>query len=79
MKVLLLNGSVHEKGCTYTALSIASEVLREEGIETEIINIGSNPIRDCIACGACRSLDKRCVFGDDIVNEIIKKVSRNLA
>ena len=56
MKVLLINGSCHEKGCTYTALSEAARVLNDEGIETEIFNIGSDAIKDCIGCGACEHL-----------------------
>lgn len=73
MKVLLINGSCHEKGCTYTALSEAARILNDEGIETEIFNIGSDAIKDCIGCGACRNSGGKCVFGDDAVNEIIEK------
>ena len=68
MKVLLINGSSKE-GCTYTALSKVAESLKEENIETEIINLGANPVRDCIGCGTCAKEGKRrCVFNDDIVN-----------
>lgn len=71
MKVLLLNGSPHKNGCTYTALSEAAAQLERHGIETEIIQVGSEAIRGCTACGACR--DKgACVF-DDLVNEVIEK------
>lgn len=73
MKVLLLNGSLHEKGTTFTALGIIAETLENLGIETEIVNIGSAPVRDCTACMACRNLDNKCVFDDDIVNEVIEK------
>jgi multimeric flavodoxin WrbA len=73
MKVLLINGSPHARGCTYTALAEAEKALKEEGIETEIVSIGTAPIRGCIACGKCRQLENRCVFDDDIVNRIIKK------
>ena len=67
MKVLLFNGSIHEKGCTYTALSEVARVLGEEGIETEILWIGAQPVQDCIACGSCKQTH-RCVFENDIVN-----------
>ena len=67
MKVLLFNGSIHEKGCTYTALSEVARVLGEEGIETEILWIGAQPVQDCIACGSCKQTH-RCVFGNDVVN-----------
>ncbi len=73
MKVLMINGSCNKNGCTYTALSEIAKVLNEENIETEIIQTGNAPIRDCIGCGACRKTGNGCVFKDDIVNEIIEK------
>ena len=69
MKVLLVNGSPHEAGCTYTALSEVGEALRAEGVDTEMIWLGNKPVEDCIACGKCRELGK-CVF-DDVVNELL--------
>lgn len=72
MKVLLLNGSCHEKGCTFTALSEVSRSLAEEGVQTEILQIGSKPTRDCIGCGGCVGKGK-CVFSDDVVNDWIAK------
>lgn len=71
MKVLLINGSPHENGTTYHALSRAAEALNKEGIETEIVWIGTKPIGGCIACFKCREL-KECVFGG-VVNEVRKK------
>ena len=76
MKVLLINGSSRE-ACTYTALSKVAESLNEEHIETEIINLGGKPVRDCIGCGKCKEMKNRCVFDDDIVNEIIKKAEES--
>ena len=73
MKVLLFNGSGNENGCTFTALSVVAESLNKNGINTEIIQVGKQPIRDCIGCGACKKSDGHCVFKDDIVNEIIEK------
>lgn len=73
MKVLLLNGSPHEKGCTYTALSEVAKTLNECGINTEMIQIGNRAIRGCIGCGGC-SGKGRCIFDDDAVNEIITKM-----
>ena len=67
MKVMLVNCSPHEKGCTYTALCEAEKVLAENGIETEIFWIGSTPIPGCIGCGACRMLGK-CFVDTDTVN-----------
>lgn len=71
MKVLLINGSPHREGCTYTALGEVAKTLREEGIETEILWIGNKPIGGCIACKSCVKTGQ-CVF-DDIVNEVRKK------
>ena len=71
MKVLLINGSPNEKGCTYTALSQVAEALRAEGIWTEIDWIGKEPYRDCIGCGGCGKTGE-CVFQDH-VNEVVRK------
>lgn len=78
MKVLLINGSANEKGCTYTALSKIAESLNEEDIETEIVFIGNKPITDCIGCKTCfkEGHKGKCVF-DDIVNEIIEKAKQS--
>lgn len=73
MKVLLINGSPHEKGCTYTALSEIKKTLESENIEAEIFHIGTNPVRGCIGCGGCAKNNGKCVFNDDVVNEIIEK------
>lgn len=66
MKVLMINTSPKERGCTYTALREAADQLEKEGVGSEIMHIGSGPILDCMACGAC-SKTGRC-FEDDIVN-----------
>lgn len=74
MKVLLVNGSCNKNGCTFTALKEISDTLNKQDIETEIIQLGSSPYRDCIGCGGCRKSDEgKCVFDDDIVNTIIEK------
>lgn len=70
MKVLLINGSPHEKGCTYTALSEIANTLNTQGIQTQIYHIGNKPVRGCIACGACAKLGK-CAFDDDPANEML--------
>ena len=58
MKVLLINGSPHEKGCTYTALREAADELGRQGIETEIFHIGTAPVGGCVGCGGCQQLCK---------------------
>ena len=71
MKVLLINSSAHEKGCTYRALSEVAVSLNKEGIETEIVQL-KDPINDCIGCGACKKTGE-CVIKDDMVNDFVKK------
>ncbi|HBA47976.1 MAG TPA: flavodoxin family protein [Lachnospiraceae bacterium] len=71
MKVLLVNGSPHKEGCTYTALCEVANTLHQEGIETEIFWIGNKPIGGCIACKACTK-NGQCVF-DDVVNRFREK------
>ena len=67
-KVLLLNGSPHQNGCTATALEEMIKVFKEKGFETELVHVGNKDIRGCIACRRCRELG-HCVF-DDQVNEV---------
>lgn len=74
MKVLLVNGGPHEKGCTYTALREAADALEACGIETEIFWLGLKPIIGCTACGGCRKAGK-CVY-DDCVNEFAAKAAK---
>ncbi|MGN0159421.1 MAG: flavodoxin family protein [Brotaphodocola sp.] len=71
-KVLLVNGSGNENGCTFTALSEVAEALEKEGIETEIFQLGKEPIRDCIGCCGCVKAGK-CVFDDGMVNAFVEK------
>lgn len=54
MKVLLLNGSPHANGCTFTALTEMCKVFAAEGVETEIVQVGNKPVRGCVACGGCK-------------------------
>jgi len=70
MKVLLFNGSPHKNGCTYTALEEISKTLKEEGIDSEIYQIGIGSITPCRGCEACAKLGK-CVVNDDKVNEFV--------
>ena len=72
MKVLLVNGGPHQKGCTYTALQEVATTLEKNGIETEIMWLGNEPIAGCIACHYCKT-HNRC-FRNDCVNEFLDKV-----
>ena len=75
MKVVLVNGSPRAKGCTYTALSIIADELKNQGVDSEIIWLGNGPVRGCIGCGGCRKSGKdRCIFGDDGVADIAEKL-----
>ncbi len=71
MNVLMINGSPHPKGCTFTALSEVAKELNAAGIETEILTVGNRQVRGCVACRQCSKLGK-CAF-DDIVNEAAAK------
>ena len=74
MNVLLVNGSSHPAGSTFTALSHVARILNGEGIDTEIFQLGGAPVRDCVGCGGCaRSGQGLCVFDDDCVNALIEK------
>ncbi|WFR57470.1 flavodoxin family protein [Anaerocolumna sp. AGMB13025] len=73
MKVLLINGSAKVHGCTYTALEEIVKELNKENIDTEILHIGKNPIRGCMACGGCYNGSGKCIFNDDIVNVALEK------
>lgn len=74
MKVILLNGSAKPKGCTWTSLHEMEQLLNADGIETETIFIGNEPIRDCTACMKCKTeLVNQCAFDDGGVNEFIEK------
>ena len=74
MKVLLLNGSPHQHGCTYTALNEIAEELKKNNIESEIFYVGIEAIKPCMACKACAKLGK-CVVNDK-VNEFVDKAAK---
>ncbi len=73
MKVLLINGSPHQFGCTNRALKEISDALEKEGIESEILWIGKEPIAGCIACGTCKKTHK-CIYNSDLVNRVIERL-----
>lgn len=72
MKVLMINGSPHKNGCTNAALEIIADELKNQGIESEIVWIGTGAVHSCMGCGYCHKNGK-CVHDDDIVNEIAAK------
>lgn len=71
MKVILVNGSPKAKGCTCTALMEVAGALEKNGIETEIFQVGTEPVAGCLGCGACVKSGK--CFMDDVVNEFMEK------
>jgi multimeric flavodoxin WrbA len=74
MKVLMINGGPHETGCTFTALREVAGELEKQGIETEILWLGKQPLHGCVSCGACKkSGEGRCAFEDGHVNEALQK------
>lgn len=74
MKVLLVNGSQHEHGCTFTALSEVAKALNANGVETEIFQLHGKEISGCRGCWACLKA-KKCVFEDGVVNEFVAKAA----
>ncbi len=72
MKVLLINGSPNEKGCTYTGLKEMEKVFSQNGVETEIVYLGKKAVAGCIGCGHCKKTG-RC-FNDDEVNRVGEKL-----
>ena len=73
MKVLLVNGSPHEKGATYAAMTVIAEALADEGVESEIYWIGNTAVGGCMGCGYCRK-EKKCVRNDS-VNDVSARLS----
>lgn len=71
-KILLINGSPHEHGCTYTALKEVADTLAAGGVDSEFVYLGTKPVAGCIACGNCAGTG-RCAFGDQ-VNEVLEKL-----
>jgi multimeric flavodoxin WrbA len=71
MKVILVNGSPHQKGCTFTALNEIQNMLTQQEIDTEIFHIGTKPVGGCIACSYCHKNGK--CYMDDRVNDFVEK------
>lgn len=72
MKVLILNGSPREGGNTDIAIREMVGIFDAEGIETEVIRVGREPVQGCTGCGACFRAGK-CVH-DDLVNDLAAKL-----
>lgn len=75
MKVVAFNGSPNKDGNTYHALNTVGEELKKQGIDFEIVHVGSKNIRGCIGCMGCvKNQNERCVFGNDEVNDCVQKM-----
>ncbi len=72
MNVLLLNGSPHKKGCTFTALSEISTTLKAYGIDSTMVQLGTQPVPGCIACQKCRTGLSRCIFNDEPYQQCVE-------
>lgn len=73
MKVLMINGSPHEHGCTFTALTEVATTLNKNGIDSEIYHIGTKPLQGCVSCFKCMEIG-RCVFNNDSINELATRL-----
>ena len=71
MRVLIINGSPRKNGNTSIALAEMERIFQEEGMETQVVQVGNQNIRGCIACLSCKQKGK-CVF-DDLVNQTAPK------
>ena len=77
MKVLAVNGSPKAEGNTFHALKMVTDQLEQEGIDTQIIQVGNKAIRGCIACGQCRqNMNEQCVLPGDEVNDWIQQMKQ---
>ena len=75
MKVLLVNGSPHQDGCVFTALSEIAATLQQENVNSEIFWIGTRPVQGCVACWQCRNENADgCVFKDELYNDFVQKM-----
>jgi len=73
MKVLMVNGSPHKEGCTYTALSEVASAIESNGVATEMMHIGTEPVYGCRGCGGCRKTGI-CVIKDDLCVELTERI-----
>lgn len=75
MKVVAFNGSPRRDGNTFTMISRVFDVLKEEGIDTELVQVGGNLLHGCTACYRCgQNKDGRCVIDSDPMNQWIQKM-----
>lgn len=78
MNVLLINGSPHQNGCVFTALSEISSTLAAENVQSEIFWIGNQPVRGCIGCCQCRADGANgCLFADALYKELVEKLQNS--
>lgn len=77
MRVLLINGSPRREGNTFLALSEIAKTLEQEGIESDIVGVGTRAVRGCIACAKCKEMNEnRCIFDDDICNSVSARMAK---
>lgn len=77
MRVLLINGSPRREGNTFLALNEIAKVLEQEGIESDLVGVGTRAVRGCIACNKCKEINaNQCVFEDDICNSISARMAK---
>lgn len=75
MKVVAFNGSPRKEGNTYHAIKLVADELIKEDIDVEIVHVGNQVIRGCLACNQCaKNKDEKCVIKGDNLNEYIQKM-----
>ncbi len=75
MKVIAINGSPRSEGNTKKSLELIAKILREEGIDTEIVQLGGRLLHGCSACGGCAKMkNQKCSVTTDDMNDVLEKV-----
>jgi len=75
MKVVAFNGSPRPKGNTSILLNHVLDELKNEGIATELVQVGGRPIQGCLACYKCfEKKNKKCAYDKDVLNECLDKM-----
>ncbi len=77
MKVIAINGSPRKEGNTYQAIRMVAAELEAQGIEVEVLHVGGEQVKSCIACGACqRNKDEKCALAGDSLNEWLQLMKK---
>ena len=75
MKVIAFNGSPRRNGNTSILIDEMFKIFNQNGIDTELIQLGNKPVHGCTACGLCKEhQDGKCHIKNDHLNLCIEKM-----